>query len=481
MHRLLGLLVLVAINPVAGAHDSVNDMRRWAIVGLNVVNVESGEIEPDQAITIEHGVVDSVVAVTAFDPESVDLVVKFDGQYAIPGLWDSHVHMRGGPELIAANQHWLHQYLGFGITTVRDAGGDLPNSVMHWKAQIEQGRIKGPRIYSALRKIDGVHDSQPGSIPVGSEDDVDAAMDYLVLAGADFAKIYDMSLPRDLFLYSVREAKARSLRVSAHVPPWVPFEQLINDGLGSVEHAIYLAKAADPDDRRFSISLTPEDLAEYVTYYKTIADIGERADPERLQESFRLMVSHGTAVVATLTIEQLILAYMDGLAPENPRRAATPKEILETHDETLELYSMQDDDYAAIQRRIVHRTEALVKSAADAGVTILAGSDTGVNNPLLYPGDSLHAELEALVAVGIPPLEALRSATINPARWLGVYPTFGSISAGAAADIVILNSNPLEDIANTRSLAAVIQQGVYFDSEELNELKKPVPGFLTMR
>jgi imidazolonepropionase-like amidohydrolase len=62
-----------------------------------------------------------------------------------------------------------------------------------------------------------------------------------------------------------------------------------------------------------------------------------------------------------------------------------------------------------------------------------------------------------------------------------VYPTFGSISAGAAADIVILNSNPLEDIANTRSLAAVIQQGVYFDSEELNELKKPVPGFLTMR
>jgi imidazolonepropionase-like amidohydrolase len=472
VHRVSALLLLLSsIPPTAQAFDSVNDARRWAIADVNVIDVESGEVLPDRAIVIRSGVIEAVVPGDSIDPDALDLLVSANGGYAIPGLWDMHVHLRGGPELIAANERWLPQYLGFGITTVRDAGGDLPNSVLHWKAEIATGALVGPRIYSALRKIDGVADSQPGALPVASRADIDSALDYLMLAGADFVKVYDVSLPRDLYVLTVREATARGMKTSAHIPPWVPFGEIVDAGLDSVEHSIYLSEAADPENHRIAEAASPDVMSEYVNYYRAIRDAGGRADAKTFQNAVDRMLRQETAVVSTITIEQQILASLNRLTTVNPRRKETPEAILETHDETLEFLATLADEMADDQRAIVRQTETLLKVASDAGVTILAGTDTGVNNALLYPGDSLHAELEALVRIGISPLEALRSATISPARWMGVYPSFGSISPGALADIVVLEANPLEDIANTRSVGAVIQQGVYYDADELNQLK----------
>jgi hypothetical protein len=465
------LLCFLLIPLTAGAFDSVDDPRRWAITGLNVVDVASGEVTARQAIVIQNGLIAFVLPTDSLDTKSVDLVVDAEGQYAIPGLWDMHVHLRGGASLIAANERWLPQYLGFGVTAVRDAGGDLPDTVLHWKAEIGQGFLTGPRIFSAVRKIDGI-DSQSGSIPVASVADIASALDYLEIAGADFVKIYDMSLPRDLYIATVRAADLRGLKTSAHIPPWVPFEVLVEAGLDSVEHAIYLSGAADPDNRRTAESLQPSDLADYVDYYRAIADTGDRFDAATAQDAFDLMIRQGTAVVATLNLEQQLLSALNDDIANNPRRAETPEPILETHAEMLELLSSAADANAPDQARIVQRTRKLLAAAADAGVMILAGSDTGAGNPSLYPGDSLHAELEALVSAGIDPLEALRAATMNPALWMGEYPYFGSLSPGAAADIVILDSNPLDDIANTRTLTAVVQQGVYFDARELEALRK---------
>lgn len=469
------VLCLLLIPLAAEAFDSVNDTRRWAIADVNVIDVESGEIAHDRTIVIQNGFIEAVAPAASVDPDSLDIIVNGAGRYAIPGLWDMHVHLRGGPQLIEANERWLPQYLGFGITTVRDAGGDLPNSVLHWKAEVGQGFLVGPRIHSALRKIDGVVGAQSGSIPVASQADIDSALDYLSLAGADFVKVYDDSLPRDLYLLTVREAEARGMKTSAHVPPWVPFAEIVDAGLDSVEHSIYLAEAADPENRRLAEAGSPEEMSDYVEYYVAIREAGGRADPATFRNAIASMQRSGTAVVSTLGIEQQILAHLDGLPAANPRREQTPAPILATHDETLAFLTSLPDDMAENQRTIVRQTEALLKQAADAGLTILAGTDTGADNALLYPGDSLHRELAALVAVGISPLEALRSATIAPARWMDLYPVFGSITRGAAADIVILDANPLEDIANTRSLTAVVQQGVYYDAGELKQLRSLAP------
>lgn len=469
------VLCLLLIPLAAEAFDSVNDTRRWGIADVNVIDVESGEISPDQTIVIQNGYIDAVAPAASVDPDSLDVVVDGAGRYAIPGLWDMHVHLRGGPELIEANERWLPQYLGYGITTVRDAGGDLPDSVLHWKAEIGQGFLVGPRIYSALRKIDGVGGAQSGSIPVASKADIDSALDYLSIAGADFVKVYDNSLPRDLYVLAVREAEARGMKTSAHVPPWVPFTDLVDAGLDSVEHSIYLAEAADPENRRIAEAGSPDEMTDYVEYYVAIREAGGRADPATYSNAIAGMLQTGTAVVSTIGIEQQILAHLDGLPAANPRREETPAPILATHDETLHFLTSLPGEMAENQRNIVRQTQALLKEAADAGVTILAGTDTGADNALLYPGDSLHRELAALVAIGFSPLEALRSATIYPARWMDLYPVFGSIARGAAADIVLMDSNPLEDIANTRSLTAVVQQGVYYDAGELKRLRTLEP------
>jgi imidazolonepropionase-like amidohydrolase len=471
-HRASAVLLLLLLRPLtAGAFDSVDDARRWAITGVNVLDLETGEIASDRAIVIQSGVIEAVEASGSLDLDSVDLVVNLKGRYAMPGLWDSHVHLRGGPSLIEANERWLPQYLGFGVTTVRDAGGDLPSSVLHWKAEIEQGTLRGPRIYSALRKIDGVGDRQPGSIAVGSKAEIDAALDYLTLAGADFVKVYDFSLPRSWYVATIREAEARGLKTAAHVPPWVPFEEAVDAGLDSVEHAFYLTEAANPDDRRVARSLENKETSDYLEYFRTLTALGRTVDPRTARRVFALMVRKGTAVVSTLQFDRLEAEYLSGEYEGNPRERETPAPILETHDQALLFFDTLEDGLLDTERALTEQVGPLLKMAADAGVTVMAGSDTGANNPLLYPGDSLHGELEALVTIGLPPLEALRSATVNPARWMGVYPKLGSITPGAAADIVILESNPLDDIANARALAAVVQQGVYFDADELVELR----------
>jgi imidazolonepropionase-like amidohydrolase len=404
-------------------------------------------------------------------PDSEVLIVDHQGHYAIPGLWDMHVHLRGGPELINANERWLRQYLGFGVTSVRDAGGDLPYSVLHWKAEVMQGDVLGPRLFTSLRKLDGVVSGQPGSIVIDSRESIDRALDNLVFAGADFIKLYDTSFPPELFATTLNKAHARGLKTAAHVPSYVPLRDVIDAGLDSIEHVYFFVKAANPDDRRLSEEAAldvPFDGLEYLGQYATFS---ERADETYARETFRRMAAHGTAVVPTLAIEASFAALLNRKAIESDSAEQTPSAIRVTHDAAIDYTVDMADIARPIFATFVRHASRFLRIATDEGVVMLAGSDTGADNPGVYPGDSLHAELEQLVAFGLSPLEALRSATLDPARWMGLEKTFGSVSAGAAADVVILESNPLEDIANTRAIAAVIQQGVYFDRAELEDLK----------
>jgi imidazolonepropionase-like amidohydrolase len=103
-----------------------------------------------------------------------------------------------------------------------------------------------------------------------------------------------------------------------------------------------------------------------------------------------------------------------------------------------------------------------------AGVQLLAGTDTG--NPFCFPGFSLHEELALLVIAGLTPVEALRSATLNPARFLGLEKMLGTIEQGKVADLVLLDANPLEDVRNTQRINAVVSSGRLFDRNALNKM-----------
>jgi imidazolonepropionase-like amidohydrolase len=105
----------------------------------------------------------------------------------------------------------------------------------------------------------------------------------------------------------------------------------------------------------------------------------------------------------------------------------------------------------------------------EQGVPFLAGTDTppGV---YIFPGFSLHEELQRFVSAGFTPLEALRTATLNPAHFFNLEDQFGAIEPDKLADIVLLHANPIEDISNTQKIAAVISNGRYFSRQALDKL-----------
>lgn len=444
------------------------------ITGVSVIDVRTGGVVDNQSVAIRDGVVRYVGATT---PGAFSGAQVYDrqGRYVIPGLWDMHVHLRGGAELAEENAVWLRQYLGFGVTAVRDGGGDLSDEVLTWRAEIAVGERLGPRIFTSLQKLDGPASDWgwPGSIALAGVDDVGPALDDLERRGADFIKLYDGSMAGDVYLAAIEEAERRGLKTSGHMPLSVSFEDAIDAGLDGVEHEIYLAKAASPIDGAVSREVADAlRNGDELSLMQTLIRLSDSGDPEQAQRTFDKMIASGAALIPTLHIGNLLENLTDASAHEDDAQLSeVPAGIRATFQERVSSRVERTPDEVGRDLALYAANRAVLETAADRGVTILAGSDTGAVNSYLYPGDSLHLELEELVSAGLTPLQALQGATLHAAKWLNQDERYGTVEAGKAADLVILERNPLENIRDTRSLVAVVQSGRYFDRGELAELR----------
>jgi imidazolonepropionase-like amidohydrolase len=155
----------------------------------------------------------------------------------------------------------------------------------------------------------------------------------------------------------------------------------------------------------------------------------------------------------------------------DPDLALTPRSWLDKRFPAMQKGILQSlgTDSLSVRRRFVEHELEMVNRLHAAGVQFLAGTDTpaGVD---VTPGISLHLELQRFVAAGFTPLEALQTATLNPAKFVGREKDFGSVRVGRIADLVLLKANPLEDIRNTRAIAGVIADGRYFTVAAIDSL-----------
>ena len=470
----LGMAAFMLPN-LAGAQQSVpaNRAEPLAIVGVSVVDVETGEVDADQTIVIRGGIIDSIGPEDE-EPAGPDVrAIDLGGHFVIPGLWDMHVHIRGGADVVEENRQWLRQYIGFGVTGVRDAGGDLPGEVLAWREAIARGEFIGPRIFTSLQKLDGPTGGWDGSIRLASAADVAPSLDQLAEAGADFVKIYDGSIDDDLYLQTLREAERRGMKTASHVPLSIPFADIVAAGLDSVEHDFYLTKAASASDRSLSEGLAAVKARdESYSYFGMLDDFANSFDEAHARRTFASMVERGMAVTPTAYIGDLLNHLTDLSAhADDERLAHVPPMIRESFGRRLEGMVERPQDIIERDFRLGAESLRLIDLAADSGVMILAGSDTGFENSFLYPGDSLHHELAMLVRAGLSPLEALQATTISGARWMQAAEHFGSVEVDKVADLVVLERNPLDDIANTRSIAAVVVTGRFYDKRRLEELR----------
>lgn len=220
----------------------------FLLYNVTVIDVVHGTASSATAVRIENGKIHSIGEYRQLST-GVEKRNQVDGKgkYLIPGLWDMHVHLEGA-ELVEDNLALLPVFLAYGITTVRDCASDLGKQVLTWRDEVASGKLLGPTIYTAGRKLEGKNSIWKGDLEIENEQELHAMLDTLDRDRVDFVKITENTLSGDLFLKSVKAAHARGYRVSGHVPIELTISELADAGYTSVEHASYLLRLGGEEE-----------------------------------------------------------------------------------------------------------------------------------------------------------------------------------------------------------------------------------------
>lgn len=436
------------------------------INNARIVDVKTGRISRDQHIGIRS---DTIVFIG--DDEQVTAysalqTIEASGKFVIPGLWDMHVHFRGGDALIQENKNLLPLFVANGITGVREAGGDMTSEIFKWRKEIKDGQLTGPAIFTSGPKLDGPRATWAGSIPVTTQEEVVQAVDSLENMGVDFIKIYDSRISREAYIWIIEEAKRRGITTSGHMPFTVMLEEAVNAGLGSVEHLYYILKGASAEE----YAVTQDNINGKAGFWGSMDRLIATYDKSVAQKTFQSLKDNDVYVVPTMHIGNT-LSYLDrDNHEEDEYLQYIGPGIIKTYEGRVR--GAMRASPAAVERRHALNTtfRGLVPKLNQAGVTLLAGSDTGASNSYVYQGISLHQEMAALVETGLSPLEALKAATINGARFLNVDEYYGSIEEGKSGDLLILDANPLEDISNSQRIHTLVLDTKVYSKSELDQM-----------
>lgn len=437
---------------------------------VTVIDVLDGKRLAHRDLALRDGRIVAIIQSAGKPSMKARQTVDGRGKFAIPGLWDMHVHFGGGEALVEENRALLPLYVAHGITAVRDAAGDLSPSVFQWRDAIAGGRETGPTIFTSGPKIEGKDSIWPGDIEVDSEAELERALDRLAAERVDFIKITDNALDPALFLKALEKVRARGMISSAHIHMAVPVAQASAAGLNSIEHIAYAYKAGSPDEAELSRRFAAGELDSQGVW----DEIAATFNPESAQASYRRLARNGTAVTPTLNGSH-ITAYLD---QDDHARDDYLKYIGPGLQATYawRVDRAAKDDAAAVSRRHerFERQAAILPLLQASGVTILVGTDAGFLNSFNYPGVALHEELALFVRYGLTPLQALQAATINGARFLGKDDMHGTLAEGKAADLVLLDADPLKDITAVGRIDTVILRGEVRDREALDAMLENV-------
>jgi imidazolonepropionase-like amidohydrolase len=414
MRFLAGALVLCI--PLLAAKPPI------AIVDVTVVDVQTAALHPHQTLVIEG---DRIASVGAKAPIGAR-IVSGAGKYLIPGLWDMHVHLW-------YPQNQLPTFLAFGITGVKDMGSDFKRTSA-WRDAIEKGTAVGPHIVTSGPPVDG-RPSDNDKLPVliaQNAREARAVFDQLWNLDVDFIKVLS-GLSRDAYFALAEQARHWDVPLEGHIPTAVSAWDALEARQRSLEHLFGVMKSVSTDE-------------EAIYFFEQCA-------------------VRGVAISPTLVLWQRMAHADDERLKADVRLKYVPESIRKTWPE------LKDDEDGAAIRKQIDRIYRLVSLATRTKVIVLAGTDTG--DPYTIPGATLHDELEQLVTAGMTPHQALEAATIEPARFLEWDEQMGTIEKGKLADLVMLDANPLDDIRNTRKIAAVFARGRYFSRRELDGLLVP--------
>jgi imidazolonepropionase-like amidohydrolase len=364
--------------------------------------------------------------------------IDLAGKFIVPGFVDHHAHLflhawdtngnirpRWDRESTLA---MLRLFLRFGVTTVRDPGAETEAAVK-LRDMVRAGKVAGPHIITAGRIInDGQLDAEP-FVQLRNANDIRREIRWQKAAGVDLIKIY-AALPPDLVQVAIDEAHAQHLPIIGHMQAtsWLQAAEM---GIDGVEHA------ADWNEDM----LLPDKREAYDnSMFGRVYWLGN-LDPAAVDRTIAALKAHH--VVVDPTLMAIATKFFPRWA-ENADNKLMPQLWLEGWPAGSFTKTWTAAQFAEAQRAWP-KLLAFVKKIYDAGVPMIAGTDTPT--PWIVPGASMHDEMLLLHDAGIPNMAILKMAC-------------SAMSDGSPADLVVLNANPLDDIRNTRSIASVYKDGV---------------------
>jgi imidazolonepropionase-like amidohydrolase len=452
--RLLFAIILsVAVVSITGGQEPM-----LAITHVNLIDATGAPVRADMTVLVEGKHILQIGKSAETPVPKATRVVDSNGKYLIPGLWDMHVHEIFGAWLPEDEKIIPLLFVANGVTGVRDMGGDL-EPLKKWRARIADSKMLGPRMIIAGPMLDGPVPQFPSSAPVKDAADGRRIVDELQKNGADFIKIQSL-IPRDGYFAAAEEAKKNGIVFAGHVPDKVRATEASNAGQKSIEHLTGVFEGCSTVEEELMAAPRGPGRGRFLSTY----------DPERAQKLIALFVKNQTWQAPTLYWERgewLIEQTNSGVDPLAKYAPAAWRERTWPMF-TRDIRSGWSTDPVADRENFFQAELKMVGEMNKAGVPILAGTDTAAG-VRVYPGFSLHEELELLVKAGLTPMEALQAATLNAGKYLGLADT-GTIEKGKRADLVLLDSNPLADIKNTRKIRSVVLAGRYFSREDLDHL-----------
>jgi len=431
------------------------------ITHATVINPATSSVQANRSVVITNDHIAFVSDAAKFELPKNARVIDGTGQYLIPGLWDMHVHSAFGDWFPGGRDIILPLFIANGVTGVRDMGGDVP-VLLAWRKEIAEGKIIGPRMVVSGPMLDGyLPDGKlrfPSSIPVTTPASAVAAVDLLKGQGVDFIKVQSVIL-HDAYLATAAEAHKQGLPIVGHVPDKVRIREVVEAGQKSIEHLMGIFEGCSTEEDRF------------IKGEGSLKLLLTTQDRQKCDSLIKLLAQNQTWQVPTLAwqrggtfLDQRDLKHdpLDKYVPAYWRDVTWRRFTDEMMPDLLR-------DPLALRQEYFADNLQMVGEMHRAGVPFMAGTDTA---PGVYimPGFSLHDELANFVEAGFTPMESLQTATSNPARFLGMEASFGSVEPGKVADMVLLSANPLEDIRNTRKISIVVTNGQLLDRTALDQI-----------
>jgi imidazolonepropionase-like amidohydrolase len=419
------LLALAVFSPACAAR-SESRPRDVAFVNVNVVSMDQEQLLAGQTVLIRGERIAAIGPVAAVQIPEGAMRVDGTGKYLMPGLADMHVHLCNPEDALL--------YVANGVTTVRNMDG-RPVHLL-WRKRIASGQMLGPTIYTASPAIHTARNAEEGRRLVRT----------YKRAGYDCIKLFD-GVPREAYEAITATANEAGIPVVGHLNNEVGLEGVLNARQSSIEHA--------------------EEFASVQFHHKT-----DTPDAE-LEKAARAVRDAGVWVCPTLIQASVMIQEIERLY--SPRSRPELRFVSPLSDEDRR--NFYKGNFTLRQARDFKQGWAFQKRIASAlhrgGVRILLGTDTGVLGNV--PGFSALDELDLLVETGFTPFEALQAGTRNPAQFWNAQGEFGTVSAGARADLILLSADPLDDVANVRKRSGVMVRGRWLPEARLRAMLDALP------